>query len=230
MRYTVIIYVMLLPALLFTCKRKAPDPEVTKNYVADLHIRYLEAERTLKATASFFERQDEEKLKAWQPKEKVLFQASSMNERNIQQNTFRYLTESFDLSFMPPYQFSFVDGQGKSQQVKLNMEAFGAFSLEGVCSKQEGIKIKIERGQLEKQESLVFLFSDAENKAYSHSISGPYDENTFFLPPQVISAWPVGEGQLYIVKKQVKTIIIDNWTFLTQLELYGNTSKIEILE
>lgn len=230
MRYTVIIYVMLLTFLFFTCKRNASDSEITKNYVSDLYIRYLEAERNLKATASFFEKQDEEKYKPWRPKENVLFQASPMEERNIQKDTYRYLAESFGLSFLPPYQFSFQDEKGSTQQVKLQMGAIHSLSIEAPPSKRDGIRLTIEGGQLEATESLVFLFSDAANKAYSHTILGPYHQNTFFLSPTIIGDWPSGSGQLYVVKKQLKSSKSANWTFQTQIEFYSKTLIIEVLE
>jgi hypothetical protein len=226
MRYTVFFYVMLLATLLFACQQDPSPASPPKNYVADLYVRYLEEEKNLKATATFFEEQDSSKeLIPWQPTGKVLFQASSMEEKNIQNGLVRYIKESNDLSFMPPYQFSFDSGEEK---VKLQMDPIGLLTLDQAADKQAGIQLKVEGGQLKRSESMVFLFSDANNKAYSHTVEGPQDQGTYRLSAEDIADWPSGDGQLYLIKKQQSTIKTDNWTYQTQVEFYSKTLNLTL--
>ncbi len=221
MRYTVIIYSMLLGILFFACKQETSSTKSAKRYVADFYVRYLEEERNLKATASFFEKTDTSRLLLpWSPEKNVLFQASSMEKRTIQNGVVRYIKESSGLSFMAPFQFSFADGR---QKVVLQMDPIGLLTLEKAPSKKTGIQLTVEQGQLKESESMVFLFSDADNRAYSHTIDGPHPENTYSLSEDDIAEWPSGEGQLYLIKKKQKTEESGNWMYQTQIEFYSKT-------
>lgn len=226
MKYTVVFYLMLLGALLFSCKREVASTNNTNSYLADLHVRYLEKEKNLKATASFFQQTDTVgQLLPWRPEGSVLFQSSSMEEKNIQNGLYRYIAESSGLSFEPPFQFSFSKGREKAV---LTIKPIGALSSENPVSKQKGLRINVEGGQLLDRESMVFLFSDANNKAYSSTIEGPQQENSFWLSPEAIKDWPTGEGQLYLVKKQYQIKTAGNWTYQTQIEYYSQTIELKI--
>lgn len=221
MRYTVLFYVMLLLVSTFACQQETSSTEREIYYLADLYIRYLEEERNLKATAAFFEEIDSSgQLIPWHPEGKVLFQASSMEEKYIQNQVIRFIKESSELSFMPPFQFSFNSNQKK---VDLQMDPIGLLSLEGTPGKQSGVRLTVEGGQLGESESMVFLFSDAQNKAYSHTVEGPKSENTYTLSMEDIADWPSGKGQLYLVKRQNKAFKSGNWTYQTQIEYYSKT-------
>ncbi len=229
MRYTVALLMMLLALPTFSCKRAPATSEAKKNYYADFYVRYLEAEKELKATASFFVGDKPENAKPWRAESGIQFNGSSMQEKKIQEGAYRYIAEIKNSEYRNNHEFVFEEEAGSNKKISPKMEALGSFSIEE-ASKESGISFNVEGGVLSKTQSLVFLFSDVNNKAYSTTINGPSTGNTFRLSPESIQQWPIGKGQIYLVKKQIDISNSGPWHVQIQQEFYSQTLDIEILE
>ncbi len=228
MRYTVLFILLFLLLVIFSCSRSEQGPVEEEHYFAELYVRFLEEEGHFKATATFFEGDSLSTAVSWQPSSPVLFNDRPMEERNIQGNLVRYIIDFYGQPIQASYRFSLTDQREKPLQFDSKLDAIRAFTVQEGASKQKGLRIKVQNGQLKEGQSLVFLFSDSNNQAYSITIPGPQGEDTYFLSPQRIADWPAGKGQLYLVKKSSTTKVIEAWNVLTETEYYTKTQEITI--
>jgi hypothetical protein len=195
---------------------------------AEYFIRYLEEERQLKAHAAFFEG---DSLQAAQPKViagGVALQNIAMSRRDLGGRGIRYtLDRSAD--YEPPYRFSYRDDRGLFREHLIDMSPIANFFIKGQISKSLGMAIVVEGGLLKHGESLLLLFTDAEQMATSISIGGPTSTIEYALPPHALANLNPGPGWLYLVKKQSATIQGQTQTTFSAIEYYSRTINIEVL-
>ncbi len=226
MRYTILFFSLLLYLSVFSCKKNDKVVAEGESFFADLFVRYLEEEGQLKATATFFKGDSLPAARSWQASSDVLFDGRPMKERNIQGSLVRYILELNSRPDKNSFQLGLRDESAPPLELAVSLDPIQAFSIQGAASRSEGIHIDVQNGQLNEHQSLVFLFSDAENKAHSVTVPGPHQGNLYFLSPQRIADWPEGKGQLYLVKKSNLKQKAGEWEVLLQTEYYTDTQEL----
>jgi len=220
---------MLLICSFFACKRNNTSEQANNTYFADLYIRYLDGERDLKATATFYKGDSLQDAQVVSLEDGVTFYGRPMEKRNLQNTAVRYLTEVFNTDYTNTYSFSIKDKELGNTQFDMGMTPIGPVAVEGKPSKANGLKLSVAGGRLNDRQSMVFLYSDTNNKAHSITIQGPQPEEQYLIPADSLQEWPVGKGRLYLVKKQLQISQDGFWSVQKQMEYYSKNLDLELL-
>ena len=230
MSYFQLLFLSLTILFLNACQSTDSKNKTTeKSLFINYEVRYLEQEKEMRALAYF---KEGDTLTNAKPKafSNVSFQNSAMDQQNLGERGFRYA-----LNRKGPYSanldFGYHNDEGMPVKYDLSMPEVGTFSIkEGQIQKSKGATIAWSGEPLDASQSLVFMFTDQNNKAYSISIKGPTKSSEFFIIPNDLSKLTNGEGQLYLVKKQVKRSKEQNRSILSVVEFYTSTIDIKTVE
>jgi len=197
----------------------------TDNLKIDYYVRYLHSDKQVKAEISFSEVIDSTKKLLPKRMKEVLFQNNALDEKKS--------TESYKYRFTK--KIPFVDTcrfvyRNNTQQINLPpviINPIDDFSIKkNKVSKLGGTNITVMGNPLQKQESIVILISDANNKTVTFLANALSIE----IVPEKIGDLSLGQGTIYAVRKQrVEDIsTIQQLTGLT--EYYSEVKIIEIVE
>lgn len=215
---------------LATACQNGSDEQPPPHLFAELFVRYLQAEKELKATATFFEG---DSIRTAAPKTMpggVAFQGSGMEARPLPGGTVRYFLQRKG-DYAAEFPFSFKNDKGPKQQYALSMTPIDTFYItEDKASKSQGMSLFARGGRLQPGESLVFLFSDARNQAFSFTLDGPSQGEEYQIPPIQLEGLQPGPHQLYLVKKKKTAERKPGLSVLADLEYYTRVAELEVVE
>jgi hypothetical protein len=204
------------------------EKEDSPHQIADYFVRYLAAERQLKAYASFFEGDSLRTATTRKIQGIVTFQGATMEKRELGKQGIRYtITRTAD--YDQPFRFTHQNDDGERIERAFSMPPLNDFFFEGNISRQQGATLVIKGASLGASESLVLLFTDAKSRAYTITLSGLNPENRYSLSPEQLADLPVGSNQLYLVKKKLEVRENNRQTTLVAIEYYTKTVQVEIL-
>ena len=83
-------------------------------------------------------------------------------------------------------------------------------------------------GQLQAGESLVFLFNDANNRAYSFTLEGPTNGEEYRISAQQLEGLEPGPHQLYLVRKKRMAEKKPGVSILADVEFYTRLVEVEV--
>lgn len=212
--------------LLWGCEN---NPDLSNDVLfEEYYVRYLEAEKELKAYATFLEG---DSLKNAKPKiffGGVAFQNSGMEVRNLPKGVVKYRIKNDQVSYNNPFTFKYRNEEGETVEERLKMKPLGDFFVKDPISLSKGMTLVINDGSLSEDEQLILLFSDEKNRAFSIPIMGPTDQIAYGLTSNQIKNLSEGKGQLYLVKKQNKLREENNRIISSNIEFYSKTLEIYI--
>ncbi|GJM31638.1 MAG: hypothetical protein DHS20C18_06390 [Saprospiraceae bacterium] len=216
----------LLAVVLFSACDNDPAPQSKPTIFADFFIRYLEDEHELKAQATFMEG---DSLTSAVPKifeSGVAFLGSNMKMKKIQDKLVRYSLTN-EMGYMGSFRFKFNDENRNPEIYSIEMPPIENFQMKGPISKSKGMTVVINGGILSQEESMVFLFNDKHNQARTITVLGPQTNIEYRFNADQLRNLSLGEGQLYLVKKQLKVQNNPHRSIRTEIEYY--TKAIDVL-
>jgi len=219
-----------LAAATFACRNNEPE-KVKSDIYGDFFVRYLAPEKELRAHASFSQGDSVQNAVPIELKGGVTFQGSGMEARNLQGQQIRY-TYQTQADYTAPYTFKTKMPDGSVLEHTIAMSGIGKFSIqEGVISKSKGMTLVIGQGSLEKNESIVMLFTvPATSASYTVIAAGPHSNDIHTIPPTTIPALPKGKVQLYLVKKQESTADTPIANITASAEYYSDMIEVEVVD
>ena len=142
----------------------------------------------------------------------------------------RALFENASLHIKPKDKIGLIglNGRGKSTLLRMINAEFPP--TEGDISKANGMTLIVRGGLLEKDESLVLLFSDTNNRASTVTVNGPSNSIEHFIPPTNLANLTLGSGKLYLVKKKDEVVEEKRSKTISSIEFYSKTIDVEIKE
>lgn len=196
----------------------------------EYYIRFLQAERELKAQATYYEG---DSLETATPKTffgGVSFLGSGMKARSLPNNITRYSTTRDRITYPERFRFGYKNDSGELIDYNLEMAPIGSYSIPDTINKRSPITISIENSPLEADESIVILINDSANKASTFSYKGPMDNTSFILSQQQLAALAIGKAEVYLVKKQVTAKKNNHRKIQSTIEFYSASQIIEVIE
>lgn len=210
----------------FACQSEKTTTKVPHVF-ADYFVRYLESERQLKAHAAFNEGDTLQNARPITFPRGVFVQGNGMEARHLQANTIRYTYNGTADYAKDGFIFNYEDLNNKNQQDTLQMAAVEGFSVQGTASLQ-GITLAIKSMPLQTNESLILLFFNEKNEAFSTEFKGPLDLTELTIPAAQLTGITPGKHSLYLVKKQNNLFKQNNINVTTAIEFYSKTIEIQI--
>jgi len=227
-KYLISGVLLLLLALGWGCGNGNNQTEQGPRIYAELFVRYLQSEREIKATATFFEG---DSLANAAPKTfqgGVAFQGSGMEARQLPGGATRYnLQRAAD--YAEAFPFRFKDDDGQTLEYALSMVPLDTFFIaNNQASKNQGMVLYAKGGELQDGESLVFFFSDAQNRAVTFTIPGPHRGEEYRLTRQQLKDLAVGPHYMYLVKKRRTAEERGKLSVLADVEYYTRVAELEV--
>ena len=223
---SVLLFLLLFP----TACRDAPEPPPDRSKMfADFFVRYLATERQLRGQASFWDGLSWTNLDPITPEGVVSFEGRKMEPRRLPGNEVRF-SDTSRSDYAESLAFRFRSTDGRYLQYELKMTPVRDFFVKGKISKSAGASLVINGGVMSKGESLVFLFTNADNEATALTVEGPNTDVTVQLAPAQLQNLTTGPGRLYLVKKQHKTEVHPNLELTSAVEYYTESREVVVEE
>ena len=214
-RYSILIPFLILGSMFFFGCRSTQPQEKPNHLFAEFFVRYLQAEKELKAHVSFYEG---DTVKTAVPKSfagGATFQGHSMEARNLPGGTIRYIYEQLG-TYADTFQFRFKDDFGQNRIIPVAMTPIDSFAVQGgQASRSAGMSLFARGGQLNQGESMVLLFSDEDQKASTIMLTGPEFAAEKALKragmtKKDIDLWELNEAFASVVLRFMQALDIDH--------------------
>lgn len=212
------------------CKDDAPDtlPKRSKMF-ADFFVRYLAPEQQMRGQVSFWDGLSWSNLDPIEPDGIVSFEGRKLQAKHLSGNQVRF-SDTYKGDYQEPLAFRFRSTDGRYLQYEVKMTPVRDFFVKGKISKTEGASFVINGGVMNKEESLVFLFTNAGNEATAITVEGPNPDVTVHLTPEQLKDLTPGAGHLYLVKKQHKSEVHPNLELTAAVEYYTEQREVVVEE
>ena len=217
----------LLCLTLWTSCQPSPSQSGPRLY-GELYVRYLASERQLKAEASFLEGDSLADARPVSFEQGISFLGSGMVPRSLPGEVTRYQYQE-KLDYPESFRFGLIPPQGERVEVEFSMEPLGDFTIDGEVSKTSGFTLRAQGSTLSDEESLILLFSDANNKANTIILKGPSEKIQHTFLGKQLSGFALGKHQLYLVKKRQSTLENDWLSANAVIEYYTAIQQVDIL-
>jgi hypothetical protein len=230
MKYIYVLVFVQLFLLFGACQSNEKNNEVkAKPLYINYEVRYLEQEKELRALA-YFKEGDSLKSAVSREFSNATFQSSAMEKQNLGGRGSRYILTRKG-AFSSNLDFGYKNDEGIPINYDLSMPAVGKFFIKGGnIYKNKGTTIVWKGDPLDASQSIVFMFTDKNNKASSASIKGPTKLPEAFISTKNLAGINLGKGQLYLIKKQVRKTTDQNQTILSVVEYYTSPIDVEFVE
>lgn len=208
-----------------------PDvPKKAKKIHAKYYVRYLQAEKELKAEVSFKEGDSLATARSI-VLTNVTFENAPMKVQDLGKvHGVRYASRKTGL-YRDQYQFNYTSDQFGSLGHSIKMAPITDFSFrEKKIKKGSGALLSWDGPPLEDNQELILLFTDEQKKAFPIQVNGPTQKSEVFLPSKKTALLSAGKGQLMLVKKQLSKSTEDNFSKISEMEFYSKNLDIEVVE
>ncbi|MEL7121400.1 MAG: hypothetical protein AAFO07_18275, partial [Bacteroidota bacterium] len=135
MKYTVVLSSLLL-ILLFGCNSSTTSEESNEKTFVSLYVRYLEAERDLKATATILQGSEIGNARSIKAAEPVFLNGQAMQERKLPEKIYRYTLQDNGLAYPQNFNYNFRLPNGQKNDIAVQMESVVNFSVDSLCNKK----------------------------------------------------------------------------------------------
>ncbi len=221
---------LIIPVLNCQPEAKVKTKEEAKHIFAKFYVRYLQAEKELKAEASFKQGDTISTARSIVLQE-ANFEKNKMEIQNLGKSYGIRYSFRKAAPYSTQYDFEFGNEQIGIHKHTVQMEPITAFYIkEEIVKKTAGINLIWEGQALSKDQELVLLFTDEQNKAFPITVSGPTPSNSIALSSEKIASLSPGKGRLMVIKKQLIKTKETNFTKITEMEFYSNNLDIEIVK
>lgn len=206
--------------------KSAPEKK-DKKVFTNLYIRYLEAEKELRAEAQFKIGDSLHLASSMSLENNIFFQGGAMEKRNINKNII-YRSLRAHLDYDEVYNFQFQDLQKVPYSVDLNMSPVSYFHFKTPVYKSKGMQLTLNK-RLQRGESIVLLFTGENNNSGSLTLNGPSKDSILSFRPAQLQSLPSVKGSVYLVKKKQTSQKLGEHYFINALiEFYSKEKLIEI--
>lgn len=193
------------------------------------YIRFLQEEKETRAEASFFTGSNFEEAQA-RDIEAITFQDRSMKAQNLGARGIRYFYRS-RVPYNTTYKFTYNEKASSSQQRQFEMDGIEEFLIkEGKVDRSDGITLVWKGEALDSTQSMVLMFTDENKKASYTTIEGPTETPEIKINSDQLANLSPGKGELYLVKKQNRSVQEHQAMILASMEFYTRPIKIEVQE
>lgn len=179
--------------------------------------------------ASFWEGVSWEILKPVEPSGIVSFENHKMKPSRLPGDQIRY-SDSFSQAYEESLAFRFRNKDGRYLQYELKMTPVRDFFVKGKISKNDGATFVVNGGIMNKEEHLIFMFTDEQQRARAITVEGPTTDIEIHIPPEQLQDLTVGPGQLYLVKKQQRAESHPNLELIAAVEYYTGQHEVRVEE
>ena len=226
MRYSIFL---LLLALNWGCTSttNSSTDQPTGALFPTFYVRYLQAERQLKAEARFLQG-DSAQIAKPVAMDKIFFDGGAMEQLPVELENPRYKSVRTG-EFKPPYQFEFEQGDYKNTY-SVDIPPIDSFTLVGPLSLKEGGNLQWSGSPLSAGESIVILISDAKGTTGVVNLKGPHSNTKTRIEPSTIKKLTVGDAQMYLVRKKDQVQTQESGRIVSSIEFYSDTKTVRITE
>lgn len=212
--------------LLFACSRQdtPPSPKIFEDY----YVRYVHDDGQWKAQARFFEGDSLETALPKRFRTSPDFQDKKLEARQLSEEIITYSID-YNAEYSQSMTFQYQSETGEPIRVDLSMPPLPDFTIDSIISLSSGATVTWKAQPLKQEESLIFLFTDEQNRAGSVVIEGILTDSTLLLTPTQLQSLTPGHNKLYLVKKQSKAFRLNQRTVFTLIEYYGKKLEVRIV-
>jgi hypothetical protein len=134
-------------------------------------------------------------------------------------------------AFAKEHRFRFQAADGQPREAVLSLSPIDSFSvIGGVASLSEGMNLFIKDEKIDKGESIVLLFSDADNKATTITLTNPSVQDTFPIAGLRLRKLKPGPHRVYLVKKRQQELDLQGVQAIADIEYYTAEQAFEVTE
>ncbi len=241
MKFTFTFSILLVFSVMLSCgtedkpapSSNTPDtavdvPTVTGPIIERYYVRFLEKSREMRAEAMYYEGASLKRAKNI-TMQAVYFRDFKMNAQDLGNGRgirYAYRTK---VPYNSNFKFQYQNHQGESTTRNFELAGISDFVIrEGDIKRTKGATLEWQGEALKEGQSLVILFTDAEQKASSVTVEGPTTLPEIALSSEQLSNLSPGIAKLNLVKKQNYNRKEEGRLILESLEYYTNAIKVEV--
>ncbi len=207
---------------------KSAQIEDKKTTYANFYLRYMQPEKKVKGEAYFKTGENAQKGTAVEYSNGVFFDGGSMTmKKAVGRKLYRSERKS---DFKSQYEFEMNPKEADTYKYNLKINPISSFKIENGVSKSKGIQLTWEGSNLSKNEELVLLFTDNQNRAFNINIKGPTDAPAATIEKDKLTNMKYGKGGLYLVRKFREEQKIEGRQINAVSEFYSRSIDIEVVE
>lgn len=224
------LFILITGFSVGSCQQEDKPEETAPTIYANLFVRYIAPQGQLKVTAAF---REGDSLSTAQPVEipgGVTYQGQQLEARKLPGQQVRYAMDT-RAAFAQEHRFSFQAADGQPQEAALSLSPIDSFSvIGGVASLSKGMNLYIKDEKIDEGESIVLLFSDADNKATTITLTNPAVRDTFPIAGLRLRKLKPGPHRVYLVKKRQQELDLPGIKAIAEIEYYTAEQTFEVTE
>jgi hypothetical protein len=177
----------------------SPNLAAPEKISAHYYVRYIADEGFLKAEATFFTEDGNQKKKARQFNGVMLDNSEMrLDEHNKEKPYYKLDRKNEKLE---KTSFHFINNKGHKEQDDLVLPLLERFTFSGNVSRSKDNLLSWEGLPLNDKESLVLLFTNEQERTVSTIVNGPTKEPNIIISAEKTAKLHKGKNRVYIVRK-----------------------------
>ena len=211
---------LLIGLSISSCQAEEKPEQPGPTTYASLFVRYIAPQGQLKVTAAFREGDSISTAQQGRP----------LDARPLPDQQVRYTLDT-RAPFAKDHRFGFQAADGQPREAVLSLSPIETFSVVGgIASLSEGMTLYIKDEKIDEGESIVLLFSDANNKATTITLTNPSVRDTFPIAGIRLRKLQPGPHRVYLVKKQQQQLDLQGAKATAEIEYYTAEQSFEVTE
>lgn len=224
------LFITFLALLTTLCQCKGDQPErTTPTIFANFEVRYLQGDRELRGQASFLQGDSLATATPISFEGGLGFMGSGTRTKQLPGAGFRY-EGKLTADYPDELRFSFKrpGPNGHLADFNFPMEGIKDFNIQSANLK-DGLRLNLE-GQLERDESLLLLFTTPTQEARTIIRPGPISAGPLYIPQDALLHFEPGEYRLYLVKSKEIRGQMEDVQYQTIIEFYTSEKTVNLLK
>jgi hypothetical protein len=177
----------------------SPNMAAPEKIAAHYYVRYIADEASLKAEATFFAEDANQKKSARQFNGVMLDNSEMRLDENKKEKPYYKLDRKNET--LGKTTFRYINDKGHKEQDEVVLPLMERFSFSGNLSRSKDNLLSWEGLPLGDRESLVLLFTNEQERTVSTIVNGPTKEPTIIISGDKTAKVNKGKNRLYIVRK-----------------------------
>lgn len=221
-----IILTLSVFILLPGCQPEAPA-EGASTLHANLFVRYIYPDQEYKAEVVFKEGDSLASAEPTTAAGEVLFLERTLPANQLGEQLVRY-DRRFRADFQPEMTFQLANLAGARVPVNLALRAITELDISPIINRETSFLFSCAPAELQEDEMLILLFTDADNRAASITIDGPANLAQLQLSGSELSQLVPGTGSVYAVKKKDGQEQVNGINTHWSIEYYSDERPVQI--
>ena len=191
--------------LLFSCKQepiKEPDPLANVQVITDIYTSYDSSTGTLTGEANFQAGKYREHAIPAHLNGKLFINQFEVSKIPLKRKYYKY---SLKQKTVPPesYSFKFDLENGLKEQIDMAYMPIDTFFLSpSEFTENDPIIIHWKGPALEADETIMIMFTDANNEVKPWRFNGPSEKDKLFVPKELIYTLANGPGTVHLTRRR----------------------------